>query len=406
MVLPYAEAWSADNEGARSAQGRLWVVLGDSTAQGIGASTHRHGYVDGVLAWLGQQTGEAWRVVNLSRSGARAADVLAEQLPALAALDERPALVTLAVGANDILRRTPLPRLEATLTAILDRLPAGSVVANLPQGLGRGRPPAVNGLLTQLAAHRGFAVADLWSRTGPPWAGKFAADGFHPNDAGYREWTTAFTDALAASGAHRPAAPAGPSNRWLRSQRPVGADYDRRFEEAERAGKDVHGEATLVASVTPAGGSVLDAGCGTGRVGIELARRGYQVVGVDLDTGMLDAARAKAPEIAWVVADLAGPELASLLDRTFDTVVAAGNVMIFLEPGTEGAVVANLAGMLRPGGLLVAGFQLDGHLPLGDYDRHCHHAGLEPVERWATWDRQRWQEGGPYAVSVHRRSNG
>ncbi|MGH9189984.1 MAG: SGNH/GDSL hydrolase family protein [Acidimicrobiales bacterium] len=197
MVLPYAETWSAANEAARAAEGRLWVVLGDSTAQAVGASSHRRGYVGGLLAWLGERTGETWRVVNLSRSGARAADVLAEQLPALEALGDGPELVTLAVGANDMVRRTPLARLEATLTAVLDRLPAGSVVATLPQGLGRGRPTAVNRLLTRLADERGLTLADLWSHTGPPWAGKFAGDGFHPNDDGYRDWVAAFTAALA-----------------------------------------------------------------------------------------------------------------------------------------------------------------------------------------------------------------
>lgn len=197
-------------------------------------------------------------------------------------------------------------------------------------------------------------------------------------------------------------------SRWQRSERPEAAEYDRRFEEAERAGKDVHGEATFVAGVTPPGGSVLDAGCGTGRVAVELARRRFSVVGADLDPRMLEGARSKAPGLPWRLADLAGPGLAADLGlapgQVFDTVVAAGNVMIFLEPGTEAAVVANLAGLLGPAGVLVAGFQLDGgHLPLADYDAHCRAAGLELAERWATWDRQPWRDGGTYAVSVHRR---
>ncbi|HET7486464.1 MAG TPA: class I SAM-dependent methyltransferase [Acidimicrobiales bacterium] len=191
-------------------------------------------------------------------------------------------------------------------------------------------------------------------------------------------------------------------SRWERTNRMGAADYDRRFEEAERAGTDVHGEASFVASLVPAGGSVLDAGCGTGRVAAELARRGFQVVGADLDERMLEGARAKAPELDWRRLDLAAPGLAAALGRRFDAVVAAGNVMIFLEPGTEAAVVANLAGALAPGGVLVAGFQLGGgHLPLDAYDAHCRSAGLELAERWATWDREPWAEG-DYAVSVHR----
>ena len=85
--------------------------------------------------------------------------------------------------------------------------------------------------------------------------------------------------------------------------------------------------------------SVLDAGCGTGRVAIELARRGVTAVGVDLDRGMLEAARRKDPALRWVEADLASLDLGT----PFDVVVMAGNVMIFVEPGTEAQVVANMA---------------------------------------------------------------
>lgn len=193
-----------------------------------------------------------------------------------------------------------------------------------------------------------------------------------------------------------PAMP-GP-NRWLASGGRRGHDYDARFEALAAAGHDVHGEAAFVESLGPA--SVLDAGCGTGRVAIELARRGIEVVGVDLDPGMLAAARAKAPALEWHEADLAGVALG----RTFDVVVLAGNVMIFLAPATEAAVVANLARHLAPGGALVAGFQLQpGQLALDGYDAHCAAAGLVLAERWATWDRQPFAAGGDYAVSVHRR---
>jgi SAM-dependent methyltransferase len=177
------------------------------------------------------------------------------------------------------------------------------------------------------------------------------------------------------------------------------------------AGQNVHGEADLVEGLGPA--SVLDAGCGTGRVAIELDRRGIEVVGVDLDPSMLAGARAKAPHLTWVAADLATLDLTSLdltslddtgLDRRrdFDVVLLAGNVMIFLTPGSEPAVVAALARHLRPGGALVAGFQLQpGRLPLAAYDRHCTAAGLLLEHRWATWDKTPF-EGGDYAVSVHR----
>jgi SAM-dependent methyltransferase len=191
--------------------------------------------------------------------------------------------------------------------------------------------------------------------------------------------------------------------RWQRSEAPRGDDYDARWRKLAASGQNVHGEADLVESLLRESGgtSVLDGGCGTGRVAIELAGRGLlSVVGVDADARMLAAARSKAPELSWVEADLA--DLASAVPGPFDLVLLAGNVMIFLEPGTEARTLAALADRLAPGGLLVAGFSVRAdRLTLERYDRLAGDAGLQLVFRWATWDRQPF-EGGDYAVSVHR----
>lgn len=189
-----------------------------------------------------------------------------------------------------------------------------------------------------------------------------------------------------------------PSSRWSDDPHVArGDDYDARFRALEASGHDVHGEADFVQRFAPA--SVLDAGCGTGRVGIELARRGVDVVGIDLDETMLDAARRNGPSVQWLLADLLDVEVG----RTFDVVVAAGNVMIFLEPGSEAGVVANLAGHVAPAGRLVSGFQLQpGRYGLDEYDAACEAAGLVLEDRCSTWDGDPFT-GGDYAVSVHRR---
>ena len=191
--------------------------------------------------------------------------------------------------------------------------------------------------------------------------------------------------------------------RWQSSDAPRGQDYDARWERLAASGVGVHGEADLIESLlSETGGStVLDAGCGTGRVAIELAARGFAVVGLDADPAMLAAARSKAPDLRWVEADLV--DTGDHLSEAFDLVALPGNVMIFLDRGTEPDVVGQLAARLRPGGLLVAGFQLQtGRLTLDRYDEITAAAGLQLVDRWATWDREPFH-GGDYAVSVHRR---
>jgi 2-polyprenyl-3-methyl-5-hydroxy-6-metoxy-1,4-benzoquinol methylase len=176
-----------------------------------------------------------------------------------------------------------------------------------------------------------------------------------------------------------------------------GEDYQQRFDALAAEGVDVHGEAAFVAAMAPR--SVLDAGCGTGRVAIELARRGIEVVGVDADRSMIDTASARAPEATWVHAAMATVNV----DRQFDVVVMAGNVPLFTPPGTQAALVAGCARHVAPGGALVAGFQLDGRYDLERYDADAEAAGLVLAERFATWDREPFVDGGDYAVSVHRR---
>ncbi len=180
-------------------------------------------------------------------------------------------------------------------------------------------------------------------------------------------------------------------------RRASGDEYDAGYERRAAAGENVHGEADFVMRLAPR--SVLDGGCGTGRITRELARRGVETVGVDLDDGMLSTARRKGPALEWHHADLATIDLG----RLFDVVLLAGNVMIFLTPGTESVVLANLARHLAPGGALVAGFSLrPGQLTVEEYDALTASAGFSLVGRWATWDRLPWSTGSDYQLSVHR----
>ena len=188
-------------------------------------------------------------------------------------------------------------------------------------------------------------------------------------------------------------------NPWLALPNISGAAYDAPYGARVAAGEDVHGEANAVQALQSTRPfSVLDAGCGTGRIAIELARRGMDIVGVDLDVRMLDRAREQAPDLDWRLDDLATVDLG----RTFDLILLAGNVMLFLTPGTETQVVHNLARHLAPGGKLVAGFQI-GRTALGiaHYDAAATAAGLTLRERWATWESAPWTATSQYAVSIH-----
>ena len=163
------------------------------------------------------------------------------------------------------------------------------------------------------------------------------------------------------------------------------------------SGQDVHGEATFVRAYAPS--TVLDAGCGSGRVAIELARHGIEVVGADVDASMLATAARLAPDLTWVTSDLAALDL----DRRFDVVVMAGNVPLFTPPGTEAALISGVARHVAPGGRLISGFSLGRTYSLAELDQHATANSLVLEDRFATWDRQPWSEAADYAVSVHRR---
>jgi len=168
------------------------------------------------------------------------------------------------------------------------------------------------------------------------------------------------------------------------------------------AGHDPHGEVAFVQRFNPA--TVLDAGCGTGRVAIELAARGVEVVGVDLDGSMIQRARAKAPHLEWYQHDLSTLDLAEGANRRqFDVVVMAGNIMLFVASGTEATVVRRCADHVAPGGILISGFSLDRGVTVDQYEAWVTEAGLEAEGRAATWDGDPFIASGSYLVSVARR---
>ena len=194
-------AWQAHNDRVLGLDGPLWVVLGDSTAQGLGALSPDGGYVGQVLAELRRQTGLPWRVLNLSVSGSLTRDVLGAQLPRMPTHAD---LVTCGIGINDILYTSPA-KLFADLRALIAAVPDQTVLLDLPLPagcwgfLGRASVPYVtriNRTIHQAAAARGLPVAEISAHFLPPWTGKFASDYFHPSQDGYRDWARALLSAV------------------------------------------------------------------------------------------------------------------------------------------------------------------------------------------------------------------
>jgi lysophospholipase L1-like esterase len=217
--VEFAAYWDAHNNRVlaqrRAQQDRgetadpLWVVLGDSTAQGLGAPGPRHGYVGQTLQELRRTSGRPWRVLNLSVSGGLTRDVVAGQLPLLNDLGAQPDLVTCGAGVNDILFSPP-GRVFADLRALLAAVPDDTVMLDLPLlagswGIvGRISVPYItrmNRIISEVSAERQLRVAEVSRYFTPPWPGKFSVDNFHPSQDGYRDWSRALLQATAAAGA-------------------------------------------------------------------------------------------------------------------------------------------------------------------------------------------------------------
>jgi SAM-dependent methyltransferase len=195
------------------------------------------------------------------------------------------------------------------------------------------------------------------------------------------------------------------ATRWVTDNAPGHSQrYIERFRQMAAQGKDLAGEARLVDAMIGRGSRVLDAGCGPGRVGADLAARGHTVVGVDADPELIAAAREDHPGSAWLVADLSELYLATQGEPDpFDAAVLAGNVMPYVAPGTEPVVLARVAAHVHADAIVVIGFSVDRGYPLSALDAHAEAAGLSLESRFATWDLRPFAPGGDYAVSVFRK---
>jgi SAM-dependent methyltransferase len=179
--------------------------------------------------------------------------------------------------------------------------------------------------------------------------------------------------------------------------------YIERFRAMERAGEDLAGEARLVDAMASRNARILDAGCGPGRVGGYLAEAGHQVVGVDVDPALIEAAEQDHPGPRWLVGDLAELDLpARGIADPFDIIVSAGNVMTFLAPSTRGQVLARLRAHLADDGRAVIGFGAGREYEFAQFLDHSASAGFTPDLLLSTWDLRPFTESSDFLVAILR----
>jgi len=177
--------------------------------------------------------------------------------------------------------------------------------------------------------------------------------------------------------------------------------YIERFRAMAAEGRDLHGEARLVDAMVGRGARILDAGCGPGRVGGRLHELGHDVVGIDIDPTLIAAAEADHPGPRWIVGDLATVDLdAHGVEKGFDVIVSAGNVITFVASADRRAVLANLHDMLAPDGRLVIGFGTGRGYDVDAFRSDASAAGLRSELDLATWDLRPWTPASDFIVAV------
>lgn len=181
QVEPYATSWDAANAKALRAEGPLWIVFGDSSSQGVGASAWKNGWVHLVADRLRDTTGDPWRVIVLAMSGGRFRDIVEHQVPAYRAAAVEPALTTCVIGSNDLMWRRGTDNIVADAQAAMAVLPTATLVSRL-NGPGP-RPKALNAVFETAEAHGNAELFNIWDW--PSGRGALAADHIHPSDLGY-----------------------------------------------------------------------------------------------------------------------------------------------------------------------------------------------------------------------------
>jgi acyl-CoA thioesterase-1 len=190
-----------------------WLALGDSFTIGTGTTPDRS--FPAVLTRLWAERGRLVTLRDPAVNGYRTDDLIAEELPLLASF--RPTLVTILIGANDIVAGSSEDRYRAQLRTVYARVRADApdaVVYALPQPdwsltkavASFGEPAAIatrierfNEIAREEAEGAGASYVDIFPLMRDQMRrGMVAPDGLHPSADAYAQWADALRDRLVA----------------------------------------------------------------------------------------------------------------------------------------------------------------------------------------------------------------
>ncbi|MBI3261288.1 SGNH/GDSL hydrolase family protein [Candidatus Berkelbacteria bacterium] len=189
-----------------------YLVMGDSTAVGVGASTVEHTYPYAVAQQLSGQ-GSSVRVVTIAKSGATVHDVVTEQLPKIAEI--KPEIISISIGGNDATHVTSQVSFENDIKTIIAALnesgakmvlfgstPNMFAIPALPRWFSwlAGRRSMQQNELTKSLLPPSFRYVDIFNKARLQGLPDYAQDWFHPNDRGYERWSKAFTESMVRTG--------------------------------------------------------------------------------------------------------------------------------------------------------------------------------------------------------------
>jgi acyl-CoA thioesterase I len=181
-----------------------YYALGDSAAQAVGATSPKKGYVSLIAKELENRSKKDVELINLSKSGAKVADVTRDQLPIMNSLGvKESSVVTIEIGANDMLTYDET-KFEREMDELMSKLPKQTIISDVPSFAGSRFAKyeknilSANKILVRLSDKHNLKRALLYDKLteNHGWQ-TFAADIFHPSNKGYREnWAPAFIEQL------------------------------------------------------------------------------------------------------------------------------------------------------------------------------------------------------------------